>query len=375
MIARGMGGSAVIAASYEAKAKGVKTGMPVREAIKLCPEAIQMDSDFRETGIASQQIENILMNVCPIIEQYSIDEWFLDLSSMVGGVPKDAEAWAKEMQRRVKGEVDISVSIGIGPTKILAKMTSEYRKPAGVSMINEELTIEQFLRSRPAEAIPGIGRARSVHAQAHSWDTAWDFAQADSILVQKLFGKPGVELQQELNGERVYAIISEVAPPKSVSRTRTFRATQSKEYLWAHILHHAQYVIFKMRKHQLACRGISVWLRDRDYRHHGTTKRLPQSLHTEETILPYLRKAFDDTYDSKYMYNQAGMALWDLWPIGATQASLFEDVEQRVTDEHLQSSLDALRKRYGRDVLTRGSALPVNEHLKPGLTIPLYEAW
>src|SRR5207248_2984219 len=122
LIAAGMGGGCVIAATYEAKAKGVKTGMPMREAIKLCPEAIRMPSDFRETGIASQQIEAILSDVCPIIEQYSIDEWFLDLASMVGGIPADPVTWARALQTDVKRRTDIGVSIGVAPSKLLAKM-------------------------------------------------------------------------------------------------------------------------------------------------------------------------------------------------------------------------------------------------------------
>ena len=117
LFALGMGGSCIIAASYEAKAFGVKTGMPVREARKLCPNAFEMPSDFRETGIASKQIEDMLQTVCPLLEQYSIDEWFLDLTSCLGGTPVDLMVWARDLQRRINGATDITVSIGVGPTK------------------------------------------------------------------------------------------------------------------------------------------------------------------------------------------------------------------------------------------------------------------
>jgi DNA polymerase IV len=394
LIALGMGGSCVIAATYEAKAKGVKTGMPMREAIKLCPEAIRMPSDFRETGIASQQIESILNDICPVIEQYSIDEWFLDLASMVGGSPRDPMAWAREVQTDVKCRTDIGVSIGVGPSKLLAKMASEYRKPSGVTVIlpppltppprgegkrivslplsGEGMGVEAFLRDRPAAAVPGIGRARQVHAQALHWETAWDFAIYDREVVKKIFGSPGPELQRELLGERIAEIISEAAPPKSVSRTRTFRATNQKEYLWAHVLHHTQYVVLKMRKHGLACHGVSVWLRNRDYKHFGESKRLPQAMDTEETVVPYLRSCFEDTYDDRIWYNQAGMSLWGLTPTGPLQASLFEPLEQRIEDQRLQTSLDSLRKKYGREVIARGSAMAAREDVRPGMPLPSF---
>ena len=98
VLALGMGGSCVIAATYEAKAKGVKTGMRLSDARKLVPDAIEMPSDFRETAIASHQIEDMLRAQCPVIQQMSIDEWFLALATLVGGVPHDLTAWGRKTQ-------------------------------------------------------------------------------------------------------------------------------------------------------------------------------------------------------------------------------------------------------------------------------------
>jgi hypothetical protein len=169
-----MGGGCVIAASYEAKAKGVKTGMRLKDALLLCPEAIRQPSDFRETGLASQQIEKILQDHCPRIEQTSIDEWYLDLPSCVGGTPIDVTGWAVGVQKMILRNTALSVSVGVGPSKLLAKMAGEYRKPGGVTVVsaaagtgvlpvterrdvriarlyNEPIGIESFLRTfRPA---------------------------------------------------------------------------------------------------------------------------------------------------------------------------------------------------------------------------------
>ena len=105
LLALGMGGGCVIAASYEAKAKGVKTGMRLSEARKLCRGAIALPSDFDEALLASRQIEQILQNRCPIIERYSVDEWFLDLKSLPGGLPDNVKYWALELQETIKKSV------------------------------------------------------------------------------------------------------------------------------------------------------------------------------------------------------------------------------------------------------------------------------
>ena len=101
LLALGMGGSCVIAASYEAKAFGVKTGMTLKDALKLVPHALQLSSDFRETAIASHEIEEILSREGPLLEQMSVDEWFLDLSGVPGGEPADLRAWAVALQKKI----------------------------------------------------------------------------------------------------------------------------------------------------------------------------------------------------------------------------------------------------------------------------------
>jgi nucleotidyltransferase/DNA polymerase involved in DNA repair len=387
LLALGMGGGCVIAASYEAKAKGVKTGMPLKEAIRLAPDALQIHSDFRETGLASQQIEAILEDICPIIEKMSIDEWFLDVSTLPGGLPQDLLSWTKDMQARVGKFTGISVSVGVAPSKLLAKMSSEYRKPAGCTVVYragtgvpqrphhhaQALDIENFLRDRPAAAIPGIGRRRQVHTQAHNWETAWDIANAPDTLLLRLFGSPGTDMKRELNGERVHDVVGEAALPKSVSRCRSFKALADRELIWAHILQHLTRTVLRMRRHELACLGISVWLRDKRYEHMTTHAKLPQPLDTEETLTPYVRKCFLSLLAHGGSFTQAGLALWNLRPRGAQQFSLFEEPEHAIDGDALQHSLDTLRDRFGRNIISRGASIAVTSQDRPELGFAMIE--
>lgn len=372
LLALGMGGGCVIAASYEAKAKGVKTGMRLKDALLLCPEAIRQPSDFRETGLASQQIEKILQDHCPRIEQMSIDEWYLDLPSCVGGIPNDVAGWATGLQKMILRNTALSVSVGAAPTKLLAKMAGEERKPAGITVLRLG-DIEAFLRRRPAAAIPGIGRQRMVHAQANTWETAWDIATADAAAIIRLFGRPGRDLQRELLGEALEGVVTDPAPPKSVSRARSFHSLRDRDLLWAHLLQHLQYVTLKMRRHDLACRGLSVWLRDDRYAHASQHASLPQIADTEECLVPYVRRCFNALFSTGRAYTQVGLALWRLEPHGAVQTSLFEDPQDIGKQDALQQTLDGIREKFGRKSIHRGAALPVGTGTKKDMEMSVYE--
>ncbi|NOS67548.1 MAG: DNA polymerase IV, partial [Candidatus Peribacteraceae bacterium] len=302
LLALGMGGGCVIAASYEAKAFGVKTGMRLKDALQLCPQAIRMPADFHEAARASHEIEAILRTLCPLVEQMSVDEWYLDLRTLQGGIPQNVTAWARAQQENIHRKVGLTVSLGAGPTKLLAKMAGEYKKPAGTTVLGDTLDLEAFLKDRPAAAIPGIGRKRVVHTDAHGWKTAWDIAQAPAEELRKLFGKSGVELKEELLGNALYGVTSEEAPPKSVSRCRSFRPTKDKDYLWAQLLKHLEYIVLKMRRHDLSCKGISVWLRDNEYKGGGANASLPQPSHAADAILPFVRNCFERCYDPRMTY-------------------------------------------------------------------------
>lgn len=377
LLALGMGGGFVIAASYEAKAKGIRTGTPLKEAMRLCPDAIKMPSDFHETGLASEQIESAIRDECPIIEQMSIDEWYLDLTSIVGGVPPDPDAWGRRVQKMILNRTGLSVSVGVGPSKLLAKMAGEYRKPSGVTAVGTPtpgtLRIEDFLRDRPAAAIPGIGRRRQTHVTAHDWQTAWDIATAPTDMLLSLFGRPGSDMQRELLGEMLSTVDNEHHAPKSVSRARSFRREANPRTLWAHLLRHAEYTVLKMRRHALACRGVSVWLRDERFRYQSGHASLPQPTCTEEALHPYLRRCLRQAYDKRASYTQIGLALWRLGPAGSVQYSLFENAGKVCRDEDVQRALDGLHEKYGRNAITRAAALQVKTGTKRAMEMPVYE--
>lgn len=380
LLALGAGGGVVIAASYAAKAKGVKTGMRRKEAEALCPGAIALLSDFTEACTASEQIEMILRSLTPQVEQMSVDEWFIDLTTLVGGFPDTPDEWARQLQQRISSSVSIGMSVGIGPTKLLAKMASEYRKPSGITIIrisgaedrdlplqNMEISIGSFLKDRPVAAIPGIGRTRQVHAKTFHWQTAWDFAYAEPETVVHLFGMPGIDLQEELKGHPRSSVVSETRPPKSVSRGRSFRSTNNRQHIFGTMVRHLSVCVLRMRHSGLACQGIVVWLRDGTFRFASDHLRLPQPLDTEERLLPYLRLCFERVWRSVNGCTQAGLALTELKASGSAQYSLFEEPQRVDRAEQTQRTLDKVRDRFGRESVVRATGLQPSSSKRPRL--------
>ncbi|OIO54593.1 hypothetical protein AUJ46_02745 [Candidatus Peregrinibacteria bacterium CG1_02_54_53] len=375
LLALGAGGGIVIAASYPAKAKGVKTGMRLREAKMLCPEAIALLSDFTEACVASDQIETFLRSLTHAVEQMSVDEWFLDLRELVRGIPTDSVQWARDLQQTIAESVGIGMSVGIAPTKLLAKMASEYRKPAGITCIRDTrymirdtpgiIAIETFLRDRPVAAIPGIGRARQVRAASLDWLTAWDFASAEPKTIVHLFGRPGRDLQEELRGNPVSSVVSANAPPKSISRGRSFRQSRDHAEIFSIVVRHLSICILRMREQGLACRHITLWLRDGKFRFEDEHLRLPRPMDTEDVLLPYVRHGFTAIWRRVQGCTQAGLALGDLRPSGPAQYSLFQEPAHLLRSECVQSSLDTIRKRFGRESITRATSLQHTSAKRP----------
>lgn len=373
LFALGAGGGIVIAASYPAKAKGVKTGMRLQDARRLCPDAVALLSDFTEACRASGQIETILRSQTAAVEQMSVDEWFLDLTRLVGGIPPDIGRWAEDLRKTISSSVGIGMSIGVAPTKLLAKMASEYRKPAGITIVTEEshhsaygILRTAFLQDRPVAAIPGIGRARQVHAASLNWRTAFDFACAEPKTVVHLFGRPGKDLQDELNGIAVTGVVTNQAPPKSLSRGRSFRSTNDEAEVFALLLRHLSICVLRMREQGLACRRIVLWSRDSGYRFADAHARLPRLMDTEDALLPYVRHCFARLWKHAHGVTQAGLALCDLLPAGPAQYSLFVDPEQTQRSESVQETLDQVRTRFGRESIMRAAGLqkkPRRSHL------------
>ncbi|HLD07538.1 MAG TPA: DNA polymerase IV [Candidatus Peribacterales bacterium] len=380
LLALGMGGGCVIAASYEAKAKGVRTGMRLVDAKKIVPEAIFLPADFHATYDATRQLFALFEKFCPGgVEHASPDEGYLDLTHTRRSVAFHTstngwESFAREIQSESDRFLDLPISIGIAPTKTLAKMGSKHRKPKGICII-EEKDREAFLGEKDISSIPGIGWKSTPKMKKLGFLTAFDFAHADPLIIEKVLGKTGLELQREIRGEAIYKVITNPPPPKSISRCRSFRGTNDRNFLYSQVMTHLQRCSSKLRRHELECARIGIWFRGADYKSGASAERSIGRYVAEESLLmPSVREMFEEVIQTQARlplvalrsrakwgaptrFTQAGLVLSDFRPKGSRQISLFEEPESHEEIAALQISVDLLRKKYGTESVRFGGSI------------------
>lgn len=209
----------VSTASYEARAYGIHSAMPLRTAYKKCPDATFLPVDFAAYGEYSRKIRAILREYTPLVEPLSLDEAFLDLSHR----PEDPVAMAGEIRRRIAEETGLTASIGIGPNKLLAKIASGLHKPDGMAEIKTETAIEQ-LRDLPSTALWGVGPKTAARLEAALGVRTVGDLQALPLeaLVAELGPRHGEHLYRTCRGEDDSPVSTEWEP-KSLSRETTYQ--------------------------------------------------------------------------------------------------------------------------------------------------------
>lgn len=213
------GRGVVAACSYEARVFGLHSAMPIRTAYKLCPHGIYLHGHFEEYERYSNAVKNILERYAPLVEQASIDEFYLDMTGtqIIYG---SMLAFASRLQKEIWDELNLPCSIGIGSNKTIAKIGSDCMKPNGITYIMSGME-KEFLAPMPVEAIPGVGKVMKQHLNERGIYKIADITKLPSEYFSITFGKYGVELWQKANGDgSKYLTIQRKR--KSISKETTF---------------------------------------------------------------------------------------------------------------------------------------------------------
>lgn len=238
-------GACVIAKSYEAKAAGIGTGQPIWEAIELCPELICVKRDFRWYEVLSTGLLKILKERFDRVEYYSIDEMFFEIK-------KPDEASLLKLQQDILTRLRIPVTIGVAPTRTLAKLVSDQAKPFGCRAIVSKPQVESVLHEYGVEDITGIAARRAKRLHAFGIFTCWDYAHADPKLILSELTVVGEQIWTELNGSPSFPLREERPLHKCLSRGGSIgKATASPEIVWAWTIRNIERLIEVLDKHQL----------------------------------------------------------------------------------------------------------------------------
>jgi len=352
----------VACASYPAKKLGIKRGVPLHEARKICPGLIILPSDYETYSLFSRRMFSIMRRFTPDVEEYSIDEAFADITGMRRALRSSYEEIALNMKKEIERELGITVSVGLSITKVLAKVASKHQKPSGMTIIKGR-DIAQYLRDLPVEKIWGIGFATTNYLAKMGIRYALEFAQLPEKKVRERFTKPGVEIWQELRGESVYPVTTEEKSSyASISKTKTFApATSNAEYLFAHLMRNMESACIKARRHSLAPNKIAVFLKKNDFGTVGGEAKLSRPCNCPIEFSEIIRDLFDSCYSPTDIYRATGVVLIDLEPDTSVQYSLFDNPPQAEKIKDLYNVADELGQKFGKHTLHLGSSHLIEE--------------
>lgn len=345
----------VACASYSAKKMGVKRGVPLHEARKICPSLIILPSDYETYSLFSKRMFAIMRRFTPDVEEYSIDEAFADITGMRRALHASYEEIIIKMKAEIEKELGITVSVGLSVTKVLAKVASKHRKPSGVTVINGRDIVE-YLRDLPVEKVWGIGPATTNYLAKMGIRYALEFAQLPEKKVREKFTKPGVELWQELRGESVYPVTTEEKSSyASISKTKTFAPpTSNADYLFAHLMRNVESACIKARRYSLAPNKIFIFLKKNDFNSTGSEAKLSRPCAFPLEFSGIVRDLFDSCYNPGDIYRATGVVLFDLEPDNRVQYSLFDNPVQAEKIREIYHVADELGQKFGKHALHLG---------------------
>ena len=346
-----------VARSNEAKALGIKMGAPlfkIRDIVEKNGVEV-FSSNYALYGDMSRRVYTVLREYAPSVEQYSIDESFLDLR---GVNVSDFDAYAKEISAACRRMTGIPVSVGIAPTKTLAKIASKLCKKfprlRGGCYMHRPQDIEKVLRSFPVEDVWGIGRRSIKKLAMMGVTTAWQYAQLKEYDVRKTFALPGWRTWKELHGEPCVAFEDQLEPRQSICVSRSFahELTDVRD-LCAQVATFAESAVLKLRKQGSLVLEMAVFaMTNRFHENDPQTFAsqlvvFPDGTDDHAAIVAAAAEATRSLFDSRYGYKKAGVLFLKIAQRDGFQRALFRDVQADERQERLSRALDSLTSEYG----------------------------
>jgi DNA polymerase-4/DNA polymerase V len=301
----------------------------------------------------------ILRRFSPDVEEYSIDEAFVDLTGLRRSFHGSYEMIAEKMRKTIETELGITVSAGVSLSKVLAKIGSKHRKPNGLTVIPGR-GIHLYLEKLPVEKVWGIGPNTAAFLNKHGITTALQFAKKDETFINKYLSKPYREIWHELNGRSVYPVVTEEKDSyQSISKAKTFTPpSQDETFVFAQVSKNLENACIKARKYHLAATKIIVFLRKQDFTSSGVEIRLTRPTAYPVELFGVLRRGFQNLYQHRSLYRQTGVVLSGLVPESGIQYTLFDDTTKIEKMGRIYESIDEISRKYGKHTIQHGASLP-----------------
>lgn len=362
--------SIILAKSTPAKKFGIQTGEPLFQALEKCPDLEIIPPDYELYVQASRSFVEMLRQFSPAVEQYSIDEAWVDMTGTerLWGAPRLA---AELMRRRIYEELGFTVNVGISSNKLLAKMAGDFEKPNKVHTLFPE-EVEQKFWPLPVRDLFLVGAATERKLKMLGIYTIGDLAHADVKILKKRLGKHGETIWHFANGRNADAVSPEPSENKGYGNsTTTAQDVTSREAAYQVFLSLCETVAMRMRKDSKWGSCVSIHLRTNEFRHFSHQMMLNGATNVTTDLFEAACKLFDEAWDGITPLRQLGVQVTRLSNEPYRQYDFFSGLtpQQFERKVRLDETVDALRDKYGEDILRRGKfARSPGEHMAGGLS-------
>ena len=352
----------ILAKSIPAKKFGVVTGEPVAMALRKCPQLELARPDFRLYEKNSKAFMDICRKYAPVVEKYSIDECFLDMSG-TGLVYPDPIAIARTIQDEIRETLGFTVNVGIGRSKICAKMASDFEKPDKLHTLFPE-EIPAKLWPLPVGELFTVGAATAQKLQKAYLTTIGDLAKADLALVQAVVGKKwGIQLHEYANGIDNSPVHAHAEDAKGYSNSVTLE-TDVTDYEKADriLLALSDSVCSRMRADGVKAQCVAVTIRGNDFKNRSHQRKLQEPTDITSEVFALCKALFREVWDHRTPLRLLGVSLTELGNDGYFQQSLFPD-QRREKNEKLDKAVDSIRHKFGSGTIQLGGTMKTAENV------------
>ncbi len=340
-----------------AKAFGITRGMRTRDIRQYYPQVVILPSDYRMYRQYARRMYEIVRSMAGEVEEYSIDECFADLTRVKRQPGETYEDVARAIQAELHQSLGITFSVGLSVNKVMAKVASKWRKPAGVTIIGKG-AIDGFLRELPIGKVWGIGSSTTLYLKKLGVTTALAFVQKDRAWVREHCDKPLAEIYEELHGNFIKELTTEVCMPKSIQDTATFYPpTSDQAQLWSELSCHVEDACARLRRQGLLAAHVSFFIKTQSFSYIRGEAHLPDLSAEPDRILAAIRPLFQKLFLPGLVYRATGISLSGICTAESTTASLFALPTRLTASRIVHETIDRLSRRFGSNSVFLGSSL------------------
>lgn len=349
----GTGDRAVVAScSYEARKYGVRSGMPMRMARRLCPQGVAISGDYDAYSEYSHMVTEIIDEEAPIYEKASIDEFFMDLSGMERFL--GTYQWARELREKIMRETGLPMSMGLSVNKMVSKVATSEAKPNGQLWIDEQ-QVQPFLAPMAVRKIPYLGASMARQLAYLGVRRIHTLREIPRPVLERAFGKHGTFLFRRARGKDDSPVLSH-REQKSLSAESTFpQDTMDTAFLKTTLSAMVEKLACQLRKQGRLTACIAVKIRYANFETVSRQAKIPYSA-DDSLLIQKVWDLFDTLYQKRVRLRLVGVKMSNLVS-GGSQIQLFSSQARQV---ELYQALDQLRGRYGGGIICRGTSMKGN---------------